>query len=603
MINSLELIDATFKDSTPLKTIEKIKGILAENGIKTTEHWYESNVPYCYSLSLFIEDTGFSSNGKGLTREFALASAYGELIERIQLGFVGRMSTQKDGLYSYNDSQDIVLPAQQLLEGDLSWCQKLPGNLLAWSGIQKTAEEIMMQYADKQQNFTVTPYFDLVTGNVAYVPSRMRKALYTSNGCAAGNTMEEAVVQSFGEIVERNHSMRIIRDRICVPDVPEEVLKQYTIAYDIISFVRSKGYKVLIKDCSLGTKFPVVCACFIHEKTGRYHTHFGAYPNFEIALTRALTETFQGKSVDSFASHEGFLFNLDENSFTNNLNVQLVFGSSQRMPEFFVGENKLPYNANAGFKGTTNKALMKECIEFFAEQGYRPLLRDSSSLGFPTCQIIIPGYSETNFHRLLKDKALGKYLSRSVRTLRNPKTATMEDMLGCLMHIQELARFSPNAKNGFLSAAKLMADLSPAEETYLLSASLAHIHYTLGQYSLAADYVQNMLLNDTGSDSEFLRCIKRYLDLKLANYPDHQIKELIQLFHTKETAARFYSYIDEKKNPLADFVLSCDMSSCDSCRIQDKCCQKNAQRIIDLVNEKTGQLNFEESAALLKTLI
>ena len=603
MINSPEAAGAAYKDRSALQTLERIKGILAENGITTREVWHESNVPYCYSLSVFVEGTGFFSNGKSLTKEYALASAYGELIERIQLGFVGRMSTHKDGIYSANDSQDIVIPAQQLLQGNITWCQRMSDNLLAWSGIQKTPEEILMQYADEEQNITATPYFDLVNGVPAYVPSRMRKTLYTSNGCAAGNTMEEALVQAFGEIVERNHSMRIIKDHICVPDVPEEVLQQHTTAYEIISFVRNKGYKVFVKDCSLGTKFPVVCVCYIHEKTGRYHTHFGAYPDFGVALIRALTETFQGRNVNSFTAHEGFLFNIDDKSFANNLFAQLVSGSAQRMPEFFVGDNKIPYNANVGFAGTTNKELLKECIEFFAQQGYQVLVRDASCLGFPSCQIIVPGYSETNFHRLLKDTALGKYMRHSVRTLRNPKTATAEDMLGCMMHIQELAYYSPKHIIGFLAAAKLMANLSREEESFLLSASLAYAHYALGQYRVAADHVQNMLTFNGSNDPEFLGCIKRYLDMKVAGYPDHQIRQLIELFHTKETAQQFYGYIDKKENPLADFVLSCDMSSCDSCRIKDRCCQKNAQRIIDLVNEKTGLLNFEESADLLKSLI
>jgi len=603
MINSPESAGAAFKDCSATKTLERIKGILAANGIKTREVWHESNVPYCYSLTVTVEGTGFSSNGKSLTKEYALASAYGELMERIQLGFVGRLSTHKDGIYSNNDSQDIVLPAKQMLEGNITWCQRMSDNLLTWSGIQKTPEEILMQYADEQENVVVTPYFDLVSGKVAYVPSRMRKTLYTSNGCAAGNTMEEAIVQAFGEVVERNHSMRIIRDHICVPDVPEEVLKQHTTAYEIITFVRNKGYKVFVKDCSLGTKFPVVCVCYIHEKTGRYHTHFGAYPDFGVALIRALTETFQGRNVDSFTAHDGFLFNIDDKSFASNLFVQLISGSAKRMPEFFVGDNKIPYNPNVGFEGATNKELLRECIDFFAEQGYQVLVRDASCLGFPACQIIIPGYSETNFHRLMKDAALGKYMRHSVRTLRNPKSATAEDMLGCVLHIQELAYYSPKRMVGFLSAAKLMADLSREEESFLLSAALAYSHYALGQYQGAANHIQNMLSYKDNGDPEFLGCIKRYLDLKLANYPDHQIKELIRLFHTRETAARFYSYIDKKENPLSPFVLSCDMSACDSCRIQDKCFQKNAQRIIDLVNEKTGQLNFEESAALLKSLI
>ena len=63
MTNSSELVGAAFKDSAPLKTVEKIKGILAENGIKTTEVWHDSKVPYCYSLTVPVEGIAFSTNG------------------------------------------------------------------------------------------------------------------------------------------------------------------------------------------------------------------------------------------------------------------------------------------------------------------------------------------------------------------------------------------------------------------------------------------------------------------------------------------------------------------------------------------------------------
>lgn len=89
-------------------------------GIEAEEHWLETNVPYCYSIKLTLKGLNFSTSGKGLSLEFALASAHGEMIERVQLGFLGKRATQKDGAYSMNDSQDIQLPLQQLLDGNIS---------------------------------------------------------------------------------------------------------------------------------------------------------------------------------------------------------------------------------------------------------------------------------------------------------------------------------------------------------------------------------------------------------------------------------------------------------------------------------------------------
>jgi len=603
MTNSCELVGAAFKDSAPLKTVEKIKGILAENGIKTTEVWHDSKVPYCYSLTVPVEGIAFSTNGKGLSPEFALASAYGELMERFQLGFIGQMSTQKDGTFSMNDSQDITIPTSQLMERDMDLYQKIADRLYEWNGTKITAKEILMQYVDDSQTVKVTPFFNLTNGQVAYIPAQMRKAAYTSNGCAAGNTMEEAIVQGLSEIVERYYRMQIIKYNICVPDVPEDVLKQYPTAYEIIESVRNQGYKVSVKDCSLGQKFPVVCVCYINEKTGYYHTHFGAYPDFEIALVRAITETFQGRNVDSFAFFKDFLYNTDEKSFVHNLSTELTYGCAKRMPDFFIGTNKLEYNAAVGFAGKNNKELLKECVEFFAEQGYPILVRDASCLGFPTCQIIIPGYSETAIYRVLTKTNPNRYLLHSINALRNPKSATMQDMLGCLMHIQETNAYSARRRARMSSGATLMTYLNEDEEAFLMSASMAYIYYTLGQISTAATYVQKMLDNRSNTSQEFLLCIKRYLDLKIAGYSADQVRAFLETFHSARTVARLYAYIDKKENPLTEFVLHCDLTSCDSCIIKEKCCQKKAQQYVDLINRKTGDLVFEESVALLKSLI
>ena len=89
IVTTENIVDAEYKDSSPVQTVNRIKCILDDYGIETEEIWLETNVPYCYALSVVEKNTGFRVNGKGLTREFALASGYGEFMERLQLGFVG----------------------------------------------------------------------------------------------------------------------------------------------------------------------------------------------------------------------------------------------------------------------------------------------------------------------------------------------------------------------------------------------------------------------------------------------------------------------------------------------------------------------------------
>jgi len=135
-----EFIDAVFKDDSPLNTVNTIRSILRTNGIEIEESWHETKVPYCYSLSLSIKGINFSTSGKGLSREFALASAYGEMIERVQLGYLSSKATQKDGSYSSNNGQDVRVPIKQLLDENIEIYQKMSERLLKWNGKELSAE-------------------------------------------------------------------------------------------------------------------------------------------------------------------------------------------------------------------------------------------------------------------------------------------------------------------------------------------------------------------------------------------------------------------------------------------------------------------------------
>ena len=73
------------KESDPLKTVEAAGSILSAHNIFTTEIWKNNgNDARSYSLQLLAPELGVSTNGKGVTRRYALASAYGEFMERLQ---------------------------------------------------------------------------------------------------------------------------------------------------------------------------------------------------------------------------------------------------------------------------------------------------------------------------------------------------------------------------------------------------------------------------------------------------------------------------------------------------------------------------------------
>ena len=78
------LHESHYKEISPVKTVEKIKSILDELEIGVEENWCDKSDIETYSLRLSIKGTNIGSNGKGISKEYARASAYAEFMERLQ---------------------------------------------------------------------------------------------------------------------------------------------------------------------------------------------------------------------------------------------------------------------------------------------------------------------------------------------------------------------------------------------------------------------------------------------------------------------------------------------------------------------------------------
>lgn len=78
-----KFLDNNCKDVELINTIDKIKKILDQNGIDVDEKTVE-NVRGVFSTRLNLSEIGLGTNGKGTSIEMSRASAYGELMERLQ---------------------------------------------------------------------------------------------------------------------------------------------------------------------------------------------------------------------------------------------------------------------------------------------------------------------------------------------------------------------------------------------------------------------------------------------------------------------------------------------------------------------------------------
>jgi ribosomal protein S12 methylthiotransferase accessory factor len=76
-----------------------------------------------------------------------------------------------------------------------------------------------------ERGICALPYARLRDGACTWMPVNIIGNLYVSNGMAAGNTMMEARSQALSEILERHIKYRIISEGLCLPEVPDEVIR------------------------------------------------------------------------------------------------------------------------------------------------------------------------------------------------------------------------------------------------------------------------------------------------------------------------------------------------------------------------------------------
>ena len=598
----MPLMDEAYKDSAPLDTVRRIKQILRDNGLSATEVWQEDVIPNCHAMSVQLNGLTLKTNGKGLTREFAMASGYGELMERLQLGLTGSGEGQKTALRE--DADALTADAATLIAANPLRYQRIAQMLTGATGLSIDCRRLLSRFEDCDGDVTVKEYRNLVTGQVELLPTEMARRVYGTNGCAAGNTPEEALVQAISEIMERHHQLRIIHEGLTPPEFPESMLKNCA-AWETICFLRQQGLEVSVRDCSLGTPFPVVCVCLTDPETGAYHTHFGAFPRFEIALQRALTETFQGRTLQTVTQFRGYSNKQPGQHHPEAIANEVAFGGWRKPRSFFHGSPSFPVQTKFGFDGGDNKTLLKQCVHYLTQLELEILVRDHSTLGFPTYQVIIPGFSEVMIHRLAQNLDDTRYSAAASQVLRDPAKAAIPDAMGLILHLQELDQLGQKIKQsqGFTGCARLSARLDRKSDQKLLIASLCHIQYSMGRRSDVVKGIDQLLTDATTDEAARLLCVKQYLNLLIAGRNSQAAKDVLHICHTGSTVAWLFDHLDKRSNPFDDFVIHCDELTCDGCPIQFQCCQVYTRKVSNLIARKTAQLNQEAAYGKLQDIL
>ena len=388
------------KDLPLEETIANMSGILAGLGMKIEIASWRNIVPNVWSLHIRDAQSPMCfTNGKGSSKESALASALGEFIERLNCNFF------------YNDQfwgEDIA-NAEFVHYPDEKWFMPGPNGEMP----EDVLDEYTLEIYDPEEELLGTHLYDTNSGKtergicalpfvrqsdaaVVYFPSNLIENLYLSNGMSAGNTLAEAQVQCLSEIFERAVKREILEGELTLPDVPQEVLAKYPSILAGIQGLEEQGFPVLVKDASLGGQYPVICVTLMNPRTGGVFASFGAHPSFEVALERSLTELLQGRSFEGLNDLPRPTFR--SNAVTEPNNFVEHFIDSSGVVSWRVFSTKSDYDfvewdfTNQGQNSNADEA--DELFGILENMGKEVYMAIYQHLGATACRILVPGYSE-----------------------------------------------------------------------------------------------------------------------------------------------------------------------------------------------------------------
>ena len=271
---------------SPQETIERVQSKLHETGIDLLQRTLRIDtgrlgIPVFISLcgTEAVRTIGTKKQmGKGCTPEQAEASALMELVERFS--FFSFIKQRPFPETTYRTLKDQALPFQYI---PLSVYDPDPFD-----------ERNRICFEDLPLRWVWA--FDLTRETETLVPIDWFYLIHEYNGPAAGNSLEEALLQGFCEVVERHVSSVITHAKLKTPSITLDSIKDPA-GRDLLDKFERNGIKVYLKDFSLNTGIPTVGALAYDPSTFPDSSEIiftaGTTTSPEKSVIRALTEVAQ----------------------------------------------------------------------------------------------------------------------------------------------------------------------------------------------------------------------------------------------------------------------------------------------------------------------
>ena len=533
-----------YKDKNPTSTIRAIKGILSRLGIRLSPSiTYPFRRGVC-SVRLRLSDTHFDigTNGKGISRNLALASAYGEFMERLQnqrlynTELIYRVDSdfaRMSGFYHSPDEKYLTI-------GEL--VHDLPEELLhhffsneaGHGGVVQLKRFLANSIFKHKGKFICLPFYSFKRGEVVSLPLGFLKE---ANGMCAGNTPEEAIIHGICEILERHVMHEILFKGINPPTVPDKYLKKHfpEIQALIEHLEIKEGLRFIVKDCSMNGLFPVIGIIMLSRKANGYYVRFGAHPDLSIAIERAFTELFQGKSLSNFPYvHFDFLQGRERGMgkwivWCNNLRN----GQASYQENLFSDAFSYPFRAkDPPLSYKNNHECLAYLLRLLRSLDWDIMLRNVSFLEFPSYHVILPQAQLGCFDNCPYEKPDNFYYISDL--LHKLQDCSKKDIDLILKYLDK--KDKTGARHVFSKSLKI--SLSDTQKLRLFDQLLPVVlYYKIGKISEAYKHLSELIGGVSvyrENHASIYKCARDFIGMVQANLSVREIISMLKNFYTTE---------------------------------------------------------------------
>ena len=343
-----------------------------------------------YSLKRLKANLRINSAGKGMTDAQAKASALCEALERVSGVFRGdepriKASYRELGQAAIHPDACLNFSRRQYRERE-----------------EINRQEFLLYYVPETFDETAvidwTPVWSLTSKRFRYLPAEYcyygypgsRFAWGDSNGNAAGNTLEEAVLQGFFELVERDAVALWWYNRLQRPAVD---LHSFDELYyrELETEYRQMGRKLWAIDLTTDLGIPAFAAlsCDAGGIGSKVIFGFGAHFDPKIALSRAVTELNQTLSlVKAVNSGEAHL----EDPVTVTWIREATLGNQP----YLAPDKRVPVKTLSDYRHIYHDDLLADieyCRRIVEDLGLEMLVLDQTraDIELPVAKVIVPG--------------------------------------------------------------------------------------------------------------------------------------------------------------------------------------------------------------------